>query len=789
MKAKLKSLIPFLITIAVGSIWLVLWIHYVTPFPERDAINQFYFPLLNYLKISLLLDADHSFITANSFLSSYPLGGAVVGWFICLIGAQSFFINNPFLICSVLIFPIACIPYFFRIDNLHRSLLGITLISLPIMQIALKGFSLHAYNVIFTILAILALRSYLARNRLIYLLIFAMCFWLAIICKHLGVFYFVNFVLAYLTWVLAYRAFDLKILASIFAIIAGSLPFYPIRNLESYLVNVITHNPYLSIQSFLLIGGLIIAIGISLIIWCKRKSSMLFLPRFNRGFLCSTSLFVFATYLTTVSYDAEIGNIDVIIYSILGYGSLIALVLQYNMSGIRGLLLLFCVMTFVNSTLLFCSMIGKTYYNFFVPIGLLIIFEYVVSNRSKQIIYLICVATISNFFPTISTLHKWMGERGENIYINGLNAVYINPLGWQRCEIPDLRNELAKRYSKVKTLQDNSLYVVTNIHFHTKLGLEFPNNYFFQFSPTYRLDHLPSEKIKEILNNYRTKGDLIFIDWIQEKIVPFIIIGQTSYTSFVGNPIETKELAKLEEPDLNEFSKSLNYAYVKFLRSQNKLSELYQCDLITTKNPRIQVCVLKSLDSMPQDLKIWNKSLSDLATRFEMDNTRPLPSWTKFIDEPNLKRLHQKRAGTLYEKAEASYGIKSNWKIYEFLRQALELDNTHVGALEDALALQKKLNYDDWKNIPKRFKPIDPEQLQKALVESRSKIKSPDLESFKLMAPEEKAQHLFILSNLYFESDPKRCIELLKKVLRLAPQHKEALKDLEVLNAQIQQKN
>lgn len=785
----LKSLIPFLVTSTVGSIWLVLWINYVTPFPERDAINQFYFPLLNYLKLSLLLDADHSFLVANSFLSSYPLGGAIVGWLVSLLGAQELFIKTPFLICLILILPIACIPYFFRVDNLHRSLLGVTIISLPIMQISLKGFSLHAYNVIFAILAILAFRSYLARNRLIYLLLFAICFWLSIICKHLGFFYFVNFVLAYLTWVLAYRGFDWKVLASALTVIFASIPFYPIRNLESYLVNVITHNPYLSIKSFLLFGGLILAIGISLIIFCKRKSSMQFLPRFNLGFLLSTSLFVFATYLTTVSYDAEIGNIDVIVYSVLGYGTLISLILRYNMSSIRGFLLLLCLMTFVNSTLLFCSMIGKTYYNFFVPIGLLIVFEYAASiHRSKQIVYLICVATISNFFPTMATLHKWMGERGENIYINGLNAVYINPLGWHRCEIPALRDELAKYYSRVKTSRDNSLYVVTGIHFHTKLGLEFPNNYFYQFSPTYRLDHLPTEKIIEILDRYRKKGDLIFMDWLQEKIVPFIIIGQTSYTSFVGNPIDTQELARLEEPDLNEFSKSLNYAYIKFLRSQNKLLDEYQCNLVTTEKPRIQVCILKSLEPMQQNSNTWNKNLSDLATRFEMDNTRSLPDWTKFIDKPNLKRLHQKRAGTLYNEAETAYGVKPSWKIYKLLRRTIEFDNSHVGALEDALALQNKLSSDDWQKIPKRFKPIDPEQLQNVLLESRSKLEAPDLESFKSMTPQEKAQHLFILSNLYFESDPKRCMELLKQVLILSPKHKEALKDLEVLKIQNQLK-
>ena len=41
-----------------------------------------------------------------------------------------------------------------------------------------------------------------------------------------------------------------------------------------------------------------------------------------------------------------------------------------------------------------------------------------------------------NFFPSIHQIEKLMGEREkENIYINGFNAVYINPLGWDKCQI------------------------------------------------------------------------------------------------------------------------------------------------------------------------------------------------------------------------------------------------------------------------------------------------------------------------------------------------------------------
>lgn len=44
-----------------------------------------------------------------------------------------------------------------------------------------------------------------------------------------------------------------------------------------------------------------------------------------------------------------------------------------------------------------------------------------------------------------------------------------------------------------------------------------------------------------------------------------------------------------------------------------------------------------------------------------------------------------------------------------------------------------------------------------------------------------KAGELFLMSNKYFDSNPQKCMEILKEVLLLDPEHEEARKDLEVL--------
>ena len=78
----------------------------------------------------------------------------------------------------------------FKENIKSRLMIGVLLLALPVTQLSLKGFSLQGFNVIFCLIAILAFRSYLARRNLAYLLIFTVCFWLAIIPKHLGAFYF-----------------------------------------------------------------------------------------------------------------------------------------------------------------------------------------------------------------------------------------------------------------------------------------------------------------------------------------------------------------------------------------------------------------------------------------------------------------------------------------------------------------------------------------------------------------------------------------------------------------------
>ena len=176
MTSVAKRIIPFLTVLGLGVTWLIAWIQFVDPFPDRDSINQFYFPFLNYLQASKLLSIDTDFLINNSFSTSYPTGGAIFPWLISKINAQSFFIKNPFYIFLILLPFIACVPYFFKTSVKSRLLIGILILALPMTQLSLKGFSLQGFNVVFCLIAILAFRSYLARRHSSYLIVFIICF-------------------------------------------------------------------------------------------------------------------------------------------------------------------------------------------------------------------------------------------------------------------------------------------------------------------------------------------------------------------------------------------------------------------------------------------------------------------------------------------------------------------------------------------------------------------------------------------------------------------------------------
>jgi len=775
------ALVSFLIFFA--------WVLVVDPFPDRDTINQYFYPFLNYLKASTVLENDFSFLVENVFISAYPHGGALFPWVISAFGLQSVFLENPFLISWVLILALAFIPLFFDLDRTQRWTLGFLVFFLPMTQILLKGFSLQAHNVIFALIAMLFMRSYLLKNKKIDLLGFVFFFWLSVIMRHLGAFYLVNFLAAYILWSALRLRLDWKIPVCVLGVVLASLPFYPLKNLESYLVHVITHNESLSVASFFMILAVIMASGVFWLFLVHRFSHHEVLPKAlkNPWFLCLS--IGFATYLTTIAYDSDIGNRDVLLFLVFGYGGMAFLFWRYRFDSVRGFLITFVLLTYVNSTLLFCSMIGKTYHSFFLPIALILILGFVEAPRSfTPRALLLSGMILSNFFPGIKTLGAWFGQRGENFYINGLNAPYVNPLSWEPCEIPSLRRALVNLYSKFDLGDLSNLYITKNIHFHTKLALEFPHNFFYSFPSIFRLDNLPPQRIQKLLIQYQDQGDELFEAWLSQAKVPILILGKRPFTNLVGDPPTMQEVLSFEEPDLNDFSRALGFRFVKNLETRGRLAKKYRCKALPEKDPRIEVCLLKDLREISTPADRWNQSLADVATLYELGSPRKtIPAWVKHLPIESRIRFLKKQAGTLYEKAQIAQEEHKLSRAYLLLRQALDFDPLHQGALEDIFPLQEKLGDTHWREIASKVQPLKAQSLERSFFLTSTFPQGLGSESpVYALSAEQRAHQLFILSNRYFDGDLQNCISLLSKVLELDPNHAEARKDLELARKKLE---
>ena len=761
-------MLPFLIIVFAGFLWLNAWIEYVDPFPDRDAINQFYFPFLNYLQASKFISATPGFLTEVCFSGSYPTGSAIFPWLISVLGLQDSFINNPFQLYSILLIPVACIPYYFKINNQSRLLLGLVILALPITQISLKGFSLHSFNVFFALLAILSFQSYLEHKRFKDLAAFIFCFWIAVICKHLGAFYLLNFAFSYLIWSFFYsKQIDHRIVISIIVILAASLPFYPIEKLHNYLLGLITHNPHISLELFFTASFLLLVTAALILLMLKSFSSNEVKPTLNKGPLITFVLLGFATLLCMIPYDAYTGNINVILFFVIGYGLLAWLLMSYHIADARGFLYLFSAITYINSTLLYCSLIGKTYYIFFLPISLVAILEFLDTKSSfKRMLALLIAIVLSNFFPSIENLQKRLGDRGEDIYVNAFNSIYINPLGWENCEIPRLRREMSRIFSTVQINKNTDFYITENMHFQTKLSLEFPKNFFFPFTSIYRVDNLPKSELIKLYDEYKHYETNVFAKWVDQKQIPFLLIGEKPFIKNVENTPALEELIKSESFELRSFAQSLGSEYIKFLEKNHTFNKLYLCTLIPQKKSRLRVCTLKSLIVNNATDNSWNNHLIKIATDYEMEQSRPLPNWIKNLDEENQKRLLEKRAGTLYGELELESESLSIEKKYERLRKILELDPNHSGAKQDIEGLKEDSEKTEIRDPPDKNK-----------AKNSSKIKTPSEQMFDLF----KKANDQMESRNWLEAQ-----KLLNKGLKIDPTHVEMLKDLDIVNKELE---
>ncbi len=146
MISRLK-VVPFLLTLLAYSFFIAIWVYYVGPFPDRDALAQFYAPFLDYLLASKEIGNSFWFLS-QEMNPKYP-GSMFIPALISFLDAQDLFLSTPWLIDIFLLIPLSIIAWFSPISCDRRGLYALALFFIPITQISLKNFSLHSFNVFY----------------------------------------------------------------------------------------------------------------------------------------------------------------------------------------------------------------------------------------------------------------------------------------------------------------------------------------------------------------------------------------------------------------------------------------------------------------------------------------------------------------------------------------------------------------------------------------------------------------------------------------------------------------
>ena len=215
---------------------LTIWIQWVEPFPDRDSINQFFYPIRNYLFASFHLENNFSFLKELSS-SEYPRGLMVLAWLLSTLGLESLILSNSHILIIFLTIPFFVIAL---LCSENRSpwlafLIPIVLYFFPPLHLHFKNFNLHAFCLFYFLAGLMLFRRFNKEKATsITLILPGLFFWVSIIMKHLGLILFLGFALSELIYRIVETKSPRKFIIFCLCTCVAALPFYPVQGIQEY---------------------------------------------------------------------------------------------------------------------------------------------------------------------------------------------------------------------------------------------------------------------------------------------------------------------------------------------------------------------------------------------------------------------------------------------------------------------------------------------------------------------------------------------------------------------------
>lgn len=430
---------------------LVFWAEQVGALPDRDSIGQLYHPALAALQM-LQQELEMQGIYELIPMGSYPYGPQILASMAHWLGLNEIIQNQFFAITLLAVVPCVILLSLETKGFYHKVLFLLCFWFFPITQICIKGCSLHSFNILYALCALLLLRRFQINPSYLLAVLSISFLALSISLKHLG---FVQFLTLFLALSICSRDALLQsnLLILFLAFLLGSLS-YPAESYSTYLFDTLTHNDSITPWFYAL------AVPVGLV--------CIFAPFFLRKFcqairiekslnLTSHFLFFGVLFVSLSNYPVDFLGyslppvfMKVLLPFLLIVGGAIGSTLLTRKMVLKGdsFIKVFCLYQTTVALFLFHSNLGYTQSTFQLPILILLALSLQHQSSKRLFALLIVFAVLSNLNPLFMRdlpPESMLRVSLESIY----NQSTQEPLSWKRSHFIDHKLEIEEHLSTV----------------------------------------------------------------------------------------------------------------------------------------------------------------------------------------------------------------------------------------------------------------------------------------------------------------------------------------------------
>lgn len=675
---KRKNSVARLVFFTLNLAFLLSWIYWVSPYPDRDSVSQFYYPMFSTLDWFSTFGWDHEFVRSYFLLKDYPDGLLLLASLIYGFGLGDLVLEFPYVLQLILLIPLMHSCYLLsRGAPGRRFWIASGLALNPFTLYCLRSFSLQSYNVVFAIAAIVLFECYIKSERKRDYAFFLLYATIAASMKHLGLL----ILLAYLGSNLTQRNSGTFKRALIYIVaLLPSLYFYNWTGFVRYFAHTKTHNPGLDWKLWILV---LTFSGLVLLLLRTKSLRESVLLRFQipvSVFLTGLTLLIPAIGVDPAWSDPAL---------VLGLLAFLFILFDLNPGELNGKsvlknLYIFSLLYFCLAWVFYFALFGRVFFIFFPS---LIIFCALIGARRKRTV-LIALFLMGNFFPGVSLMESLFSQAGRNWVLNAMNCLHLNLWSWESSQLSQSKETLNDWLSSLDFSEERMLMLTGNLHPHLIKCFEMPPNYLSLAPSLYRLDQLPSDELESFLQQVSSQE---LEDLIQQGKLPLII------RSVKGSPFAQELYMQETMDDLlsNTPKEEIGLALSNWLVRQMDREDLLQYySLLSSQEGQWEIYGLKELpkrkfsDNKASDALLRSKKIERDSFYNIKENNRPVPS-SELKSESDMETQENRkvRAGELF--LESNQYFETNpAKCIELLKKVLELDPNHEGASEDLKVLQ-----------------------------------------------------------------------------------------------------